>query len=485
MTYGVTSAGFKAKRFTDIVTEIGEALKTELGIDIDSDPDSVAKILTNIYSLPLADEWAATQALQSMFDIDKSEGKHLDDLVGYVGIRRLQSASSFGSEYITASQAVTVPSGSTFKDVAGNKYVNRSIIPVTKENCVNLDLTLDGGVIIGSILTITVNEVISTVRVNTTVPVAVTLLVADISNKTSSNGVTAIDTSSGGVISLSIVSNNDTVAAVINTSNNIITSSITSFGKVYKDAVGNFGVSANTVSIAPAIVGITSTTNRYLFVEGRYQESDIDLRNRHRLSVSTAGAATVEAITADILGVAGVVTAFILENDTLTFSADNIPPKSFLAIVKGGVDQDIGDALWLTKGAGIETAGSTQVTVIDGQGTSQFVNFSRPEPIYIHLNVDYTLYSEQSDQFPTNGVQLMSGVLVEYGAALGVGEDVVPQRLATQIFNSIGGLGTVNITAGSTVGPNDPTPPLTASILSIGRVAEADFDAIRITINEV
>lgn len=485
MTYGVTSTGFKAKRFADIVTEIGEALKTELGIDIDSDPDSVAKILTNIYSLPLADEWAATQALQSMFDIDKAEGKHLDDLVGYVGLRRLQSAASFGNEYVTSSQVVTVPSGSIFKDTSGNNYINSSAIIVSNENCVSLSLDVDAGVIIGSILTATINGIISTITVTTTVAAAVNLLVTDISNKTSSNGVTATDTSVGIALSFTIASNDDTIPAIINISNNLIVSSITSFGIVAKDVVGNFGVSANTVTVPPAIIGITSVTNRYLFVEGRYQESDIDLRDRHKLSVSTAGAATAEAIRADILGVTGVLTAFVIENDTLVTSVDNIPPKSFLAIIKGGLDQDIGDTLWLTKGAGIETYGSTQVATIDGQGTTQYVNFSRPEPIYIHMNVDYTLYSEQSGNFPTNGEQLMSDILVEHGAGLGVGEDVIPQRFATQLFNSIGGLGVINITIGSTVSPNDPTPVLSPAILSIGQVAEGDFDALRITINEV
>ena len=485
MTFGVTPEGFKAKRFTDIVTEIGEALKTELGIDIDSDPDSVAKILTNIYSLPLADEWAATQALQSMFDIDKSEGKHLDDLVGYVGIRRLQAAASFGNEYITSSQVVTVPSDSTFKDASGSKYINSSAIIVSNESCVNLSLDLAVGVSVSDILTVTINGVESSITVITTVASAVNLLAADITNKTSSNAVTSLDTSVGTDYSISITSNDDTIAAIINTSNNLILSSITSFGTVAKDVVGAFGVSANTITVPPAIVGITSVTNRYLFVEGREQESDIDLRNRHKLSVSTAGAGTVEAIKADLLGITGVLTAFVIENDTLVTSMDNIPPKAFLSVVKGGADQDIGDTLWLTKGAGIETYGSTQVAVIDSQGITQYVNFSRPEPVYIHINVDYSLYDEQSGQFPTNGVQLISDIIVEYGASLGVGEDVIPQRFATQLFNSVGGLGFVNITAGSTVGPNDPTPTLTPAILSIGTVAEASFDALRITVNEV
>lgn len=485
MTFGVTPEGFKAKKFTDIVTEIGEALKTELGIDIDSDPDSIAKILTNIYSLPLADEWAATQSLQSMFDIDKSEGKHLDDLVGYVGLRRLQAAASSGNEYITAAQSVAIPSGSTFKDISGNNYVNNSAITVSSENCVSLTLGIGAGVVVGDVLTVISNEVVSSITVTTTTAAAINLLSADITNKSLVNGVTATDTSVGLDLSLTIVSNDDSTPAVITNSNNLITTSVTSFGLVAKDIVGSFGVSANTVTIPPAIVGITSVTNRYLFVEGRPQESDIDLRTRHKLSVSTAGAATVEAIKADLLGVTGVITAFVIENDTLVTSPDNIPPKAFLAVVKGGSDQDIGDALWLTKGAGVETYGSTQVATIDSQGSTQFVNFSRPDPIYIHMNVDYSLYDEQSSQFPTNGAQLMTDILVDYGAGLSVGEDVIPQRFATQLFNTVGGLGVVNVTIGSTVGINDPTPPLTSNILSVGRVAEADFNALRITINEV
>jgi hypothetical protein len=201
--------------------------------------------------------------------------------------------------------------------------------------------------------------------------------------------------------------------------------------------------------------------------------------------LSTAGAATVEAIRSDLLVVEGVTTAFVIENDTEVTSAEDIPPKAFLSVIKGGLDQAIGDALWLTKGAGIQTDGNIQVTVIDSQGTNQYVNFSRPLPVYVHANIDYTLYSEQSGDFPTNGVQQIKEQVLAFGEALSVGEDVIPQRIATQLFNTIGGLGVVNVTVGSTVGPNDPTPTLTSAILPVSQISEADFSTLRITVAEV
>ena len=484
MTFGVTPEGFSAKKFADVVTDVGDSLLTDLGIDINSDPDSIAKVITNIFSLALADEWALTQSLQSMFDIDKSEGKHLDDLVGYVGLRRLSAAPSNGNEYITATQELSIPSDSEFKDPSGNKYLSTGTILVTQSSCVNLSVELDAGVSVNNILTIIINGVTSTVTVTTTVPAALLLLVNSINNA-GTNLVTAADTSVGTVYSFTITNDNDKTPSIVTNTSNLIIKSITSFGNIVKDVDGAIGVVADVVTIAPSISGITSVTNRYQFVTGRVLESDIDLRNRHSLSLSTAGSATVEGIRSDLLLVEGVTNAFVIENDTLSTSAEGVPPKAFLSVVKGGLDQDIGNALWLTKGAGIETDGAIQVTTIDSQGTNQHVNFSRPLPVYVHTNVDYTLYNEESGDFPANGAQQIAEQVLVYGEGLNVGEDVIPQRIATQLFNTIGGLGIVTVTIGSTVGINDPTPTLTGAILPVSQVSEADFSSIRITVAEV
>ena len=62
---------------------------------------------------------------------------------------------------------------------------------------------------------------------------------------------------------------------------------------------------------------------------------------------------------------------------------------------------------------------------------------------------------------------------------------MIPQRFATQVFNNVGGLSVVNVTTGSTVGPNDPTPTLSGNVLPVDTISEANFDGLRITFTEV
>lgn len=481
MAFGVTSEGFKAKKYSDILSDLSTNLKTELGIDIDAAPDSVAKIITNIFSLALAEEWALPQALQSMFDISKAEGKHLDDLVGYVGISRLKATASSGNVYITTSEEVTMPSGSIFKDVSDNNYISNTSISVVPSSCVSTTLTVNPLTQSGEILTVTANGVTSSVTVTSTKEAAVLSLITNLTNK--NNKVVAESVAEPTQILIN--NTNDLISSDISFSNNLSIASITSFGTVAKTVVGNYKVAAGTVTIPPSFSSITNVTNRYDFTVGRFLETDIDLRNRHALSVSTAGAATVEAIRADLLGVEGVTSATVIENDSMFPDSKGIPAKAFLSVVKGGEDQDIGDALWQTKGAGIETDGKITVPVIDSQGGLQPVKFSRPDPIYIHMHVDYLIYQEKADEFPLNGEDQMLSQILNYGDSLSGGEDVIPQRFSSTIFNSIGGLSEVNITIGYTISPNDPTPTLSTSPLPIDIISEADFSESRITFSEV
>lgn len=485
MAFGVTSEGFKAKKFEDIIAEIAVSLKTQLGIDIDANPDSIAKVITNIYSLALAEEWALPQGLQSMFDIGKSEGKHLDDLVGYIGLTRLSAASSFGDIYLTSTQATTIPANTTFEDVSGDTYSNLSSFDISLSACVGTVAEVDPSVIVGDVLSINLASVVSQVVVTTTVASAVTALVLDINTNTINSGYSATDTTSGGNPEVTISKVDDRTQNSVIYSSNFNLTTITSFGEITKDVVGEFIIVPNTVTTPPSITGITSSTNRYVFITGRYDETDQQLRARHKLSLSFGGTATVDAIRSDILRVLGVVTTIIVENDTLTTTSIGQPPKSVLCVVKGGADNAIAQSIWDNKPAGIQTFGSTTEAVTDSQGNTQFINFSRPSPVYTHVRVDYSLYNEQSSLFPVNGEQQISDLVISYGESLKIGEDVIPQRFSSEIFQGIQGLAVVNITIGSTVNPSDPTPPLSSNVLSISDISESNFSATRITISEI
>ena len=127
------------------------------------------------------------------------------------------------------------------------------------------------------------------------------------------------------------------------------------------------------------------------------------------------------------------------------------PAKSIQAILLGGTNAAIGEAIWLSKPAGIETFGTDEVTIVDSQGNNQVIFFSRPTEIYIWVNATLTLYAEEN--FPPNGLGLVQQAIVNYINSLGVGADVLRQRVQNQVF-SIPGISHVDMQIAFTITPS-------------------------------
>lgn len=157
------------------------------------------------------------------------------------------------------------------------------------------------------------------------------------------------------------------------------------------------------------------------------------------------------------------------------------PPKSFEAVVEGGTDQDIANKIWETKPAGIETFGNTSYTITDSQGDPQVIYFSRPTPIYIWVQVALTLYTEET--FPVNGVQSVATAINNYGNSLGIGVDVLLQRVLCQIF-SVPGISSGSMTLAATNLSTD-SPVFASADISIQDTEVSIFDLTRIDVTVV
>ena len=126
---------------------------------------------------------------------------------------------------------------------------------------------------------------------------------------------------------------------------------------------------------------------------GRDVESDADFRLRRIDLLRISGAATLEAIRAAVLNTDGVLQAFVFENPTDFIDGFGRPPHSFEAVVSGGTDEDIAQTLFDTKPIGIQTfrvPGPNGVTelVVDSQGTSHTIEFSRADNVQMFVEVD-------------------------------------------------------------------------------------------------
>jgi len=128
------------------------------------------------------------------------------------------------------------------------------------------------------------------------------------------------------------------------------------------------------------------------------------------------------------------------------------PGKSFEIVVDGGTDQDIAEAIYDSKPAGIQTYGNQNVTITDAFGNPVTIYFSRPTVIPIYINVSLTV---SQVNFPLDGIQTIQNDLVSIGSEVPIGGLIVGYGTNGLIgaFNSVPGIVNYTLLFGTTNTP--------------------------------
>jgi uncharacterized phage protein gp47/JayE len=244
-------------------------------------------------------------------------------------------------------------------------------------------------------------------------------------------------------------------------------------------------VAANTITvIVDPVSGVESVNNSNPTSGGSDTESDEALRSRVKQSLSLGGSATLDAIRAEVLAVDGVTAVSIEENDTTTDNTGSggLPPKSFRVMVLGGDDNDIAQAIFDSKPAGIQSYGSSSGTATAGDGTQYTINFERPtqKTIYVDVTVtkDSTYPSDGDTQVETAVISYIGGTDadgVEH-TGLGVGDDVIYNKVIDAVMSVQGVVDAV-------VKIDLSSPPAGTSNISIAsnEVARASTTSVTVT----
>lgn len=223
--------------------------------------------------------------------------------------------------------------------------------------------------------------------------------------------------------------------------------------------------------IAGPVAGWNSITNPLDAELGSEIESDAALRIRRELELARVGSTTTDAIRADVLVVPDVISCTVLENNTPT-TVNLVPPYSVEALVFGGVDADVAEAIFNSKAATAATAGSTTVGVTDDSGVVHNIKFTRPATVNIYVTVALTAVAEGYA-----GDTIVKQALVDYADAnFGVGADVIRSRLIAVAFSVAG------ITDVTSLAIDDASSPVDETNFAIGAREIADLDTSRIVI---
>ncbi len=372
MSYGLTIDGFIPKTLDIIQIEIDSVLKSALGSQINTLPQSIFGQLKGIFSERETLLWELAEAIYNSQYPNTAEGISLDYVVSITGLTRLPAIASTVIITLTGAEGTIVPAGTVF----------------SVENNTTTKFSTDKKMIIGA---------------------------------------TPTDVECTCIVTGPLTANDHTITVIDN-----------------------------------PISGLTSVENAEDAIVGRDIETDAEFRIRRnkRLQISIAG--PLEAIRSavlklnDVAGKPEIESVIVFENYTMEEDARGLPPKSFEVICyqAGGVDdrdQEIADAIFAAKPAGIETFGTVSKTVTDSQGFEHEINFSRPEEVEIYLELDLTVDSD----YPSDGDNQLKTLLVTWGNALGCGKDVIVYPALVGQLASIPGITDVVIRIGVAEDPTE------------------------------
>lgn len=238
---------------------------------------------------------------------------------------------------------------------------------------------------------------------------------------------------------------------ISDTSNSVIysidqTITIGSTGKATGTATaltkGPLNPNVNTIIVIKTpTYGWTNVKNTGVVVVGAEPQTDDELHLEQQRATSNTAYRQIDAIYSGLLNVPGVEFARVYQNTGMTTDSRGIEAKSVAAVVVGGTNEDIAQAID-KKSANINSFfGTTSVDVTDNQGQVNKIKFSRPTNVEIDVEISITVTN--SSLFPASTQEAIDQIknnIISYaqynlqateGFAPGV--DVVRTRLYTPV----------------------------------------------------
>lgn len=166
--------------------------------------------------------------------------------------------------------------------------------------------------------------------------------------------------------------------------------------------------------------GWMAVTNDSAAIPGQPVETDEQLRHRQRLSVAIPSQNMLDGTIAGIASVQGVTKYHVYDNDSNQTDANGIPGHTIAAVVEGGSDKDIAEQIYLRKGPGGGTYGTTTYEFVNLDGGKTPIHFFRPKYERIDVNVQIAKGQDYTNLI----AEAIKAAVEQYLESLGIGNSV-------------------------------------------------------------
>lgn len=474
----LSASGFSRDRLLEIKADYDARFTAALG-PVNTSPDAVVGQIIGIFSAALDDVWESLQNTYDAMYPFSAEGTSLDGAVAFVGLERFAAAPTTVVAMCYGAESTEVPAGALARALDNQQYSADAATAITRYS------TGDMTIKVMSLQTGT-DYTVMLAGVNYTYTMALGDGFLEILNGLAAVidptiYVTEVDDVTLNYPTLRIYHVTRTEGFNSSLSINLIATRLGSPVPFTCITTGEVTLPANSLTtIDTSIVGWGEIDNLIAGSTGRDVETDEELRRRHAQMQNIMGSATQSAIQSRLLNeVSGVTSASVYENRSM-YPQGSMPPHSIECVVQGGTDQAVGDKVFYEKAAGIETYGNVSVNVVDPNGETMICKFSRPIPVYTWVQVTVTeFYTEES--LTTDAAQAINDAVLAAGATLGVGEDVIVQRLYGPVYVATNGIGAITVEVAKTTLPTD-VPVWQTTNLPMDRYEIATFDATRVLV---
>ena len=179
--------------------------------------------------------------------------------------------------------------------------------------------------------------------------------------------------------------------------------------------------------------GWTAVTNNVAAVVGQPVEIDEELRSRQSISVAIPSQNMLESTVAAIKAIAEVKRSRVYDNDTNLTDANGIPGHSIAAVVEGGLDADIAEAIYMRKGPGGGTYGSTTYPYTNSVGVTTAIRYSRPT----YTGIDASLSVKRGIGYTSDVLDVLKRNIEDYLDNLDIGTPVTITGILKVVANAV------------------------------------------------
>lgn len=457
---GVTNAGFVPKRFNEIITSLQENAKpifqdlVKPGEEVDTSDTSTIGRLIGLIAPDLDEVWQSLQQVYQAFDPNSATGIALDNIVQYMGITRRVGRPTVLRASAWGLLGTTIAQGQVIRGATPDRFVSTTALTFSAVDMTGFSVS-PNSVIEGQdcAFTFIVEEGVYTLTHTVLAGETVTDVLNAWQTQFNALALTRYSVYIESEKFYFVLKEYFAFVSLPNTVNSIVVD-VKKRLTFNSEENGDIAAPLNTITtILTPVFGWTSVSNEVSAEKGSTEETDEELRERFRVSKAVRANNMAEALYSQLRELEDVTYARVYENMTDATDLIGLPPHSFMAIVKGGTDTDIGEIIWNNKPLGIGSEGNTSVVVRDSQNLEQTVKFSRAAEVPIFVKVEV---KKVGNTFPTDGAEQIRQAIVDFiNSNATFGQEIIYTRMFTPI-NSVPGhqvdlleIGKTSITLGT------------------------------------